>query len=110
MAYLAFAIAALLAVFLLGRAFVNADPAVLARGLRWSGVGLAVILVIFLIYTEELGPAVAVIGGLLTWLFRGRALWHLVRPRSRPSSQPDSEVETQALRLTLAHHTRPTNR
>src|SRR5258708_1881465 len=105
MAYLAFAIAALLAVFLLGRAFVNADPAVLARGLRWGGVGLAVILVIFLIYTEELGPAVAVIGGLLTWLFRGHALWRLFRLGSGPSSQRTSEVETDTLRMTLDHDT-----
>src|SRR5207302_10059314 len=43
MAYLALVIVGFLALVLLGRAFVNADPAVLARGLRWAAVAVTIV-------------------------------------------------------------------
>jgi DnaJ domain len=103
MAYLALGIASLLALFLLGRAFVNADPAALARGVRWAAVVLAILLLVFLIASEQLGPALAVIGGLLTVALRGRALWQHFRAASGPPPGQTSEVETDTLRMTLDH-------
>jgi hypothetical protein len=105
MAYLAIGVIALLLVLLLGRAFVNANPASLARGARW-GLGLAAVLVlVILLATEQLGPALALTGGLIGVILRGRALWQHARFAGGPQ-QPGgrvSEVETATLRMTLDH-------
>jgi hypothetical protein len=103
MAYIVLGIAGLLILLLLGRAFVNADPAALARGLRWVGIAFVVLLVIGLIASEQLGPALAVTGGLLTVALRGRALWQHFRAAAGPSTGRVSEVETDMLRMTLDH-------
>src|SRR5258708_18039214 len=103
MAYLALGIGFLLALFVLGRAFVNADPAVLARGVRWGAVVLAILLLVFLIASEQLGSALALTGGLLTAALRGRALWQHFRSASGPPPGQISEVETDTLRMTLDH-------
>lgn len=103
MAYLALGIVALLVFVLLGRAFVNADPAVLARGLRWTAVGLAVLVLVVLIASEQLAPALALTGGILTVALRGRALWQHFRAASGPAPGRVSEVETDMLRMTLDH-------
>jgi len=103
MAYLALGIAFLLGLFVLGRAFVNADPAVLARGVRWGAIVLALLLLVFLIASEQLGSALALTGGLLTLALRGRALWQHFRTASGPPPGQISEVETDTLRMTLDH-------
>lgn len=103
MAYIALGIVGFLVLLLLGRAFVNADPAVLARGLRWTAIALAVLLLVFLIASEQLAPALAVTGGLLTVVLRGRALWQHFRAAAGPTSGRVSEVETAMLRMTLDH-------
>jgi hypothetical protein len=103
MAYLVLGIVALLVLLLLGRAFVNADPAALARGLRWTAIAFAILLLVFLIASEQLAPALAVAGGLLTVAVRGRALWQHFRAAGGPTSGRVSEVETAMLRMTLDH-------
>jgi hypothetical protein len=103
MAYLALGIAFLLALLLLGRAFVNADPAVLARGVRWGAIVFAILLLVVLIVSEQLGSALALTGGLLTLALRGRALWQHFHTASGPPPGQTSEVETDTLRMTLDH-------
>src|SRR5476649_773112 len=103
MAYLALGIVGLLVLLLLGRAFVNADPAVLARGLRWLAVAVAVLLVIGLLLSEQLAPALAITGGVLTVALRGRALWQHFRAAAGPTSGRVSDVETATLRMALDH-------
>jgi hypothetical protein len=103
MAYLVLGTVALLVLLLLGRAFVNADPAALARGLRWTAIAFAILLLVFLIASEQLAPALAVAGGLLTVAVRGRALWQHFRAAGGPTSGRVSEVETAMLRMTLDH-------
>jgi hypothetical protein len=103
MAYIILGIAGILVLFLLARAFVNADPAALARGLRWAGGAFAILLVIGLVASEELGPALAIVGGVLTVALRGRALWQHFRAFGGPSAGRVSEVETDMLRMTLDH-------
>lgn len=105
MAYIAIGIVFLLLLLLLVRAFLAADPAKMARGLRWVIGGLAVIVIIVLFATEQLGPALALAGGLLGVVLRGRALWHQFRATSGPQPGRVSEVETDTLRMTLDHDT-----
>jgi hypothetical protein len=105
MAYLAIGIILLLLFIVLGRAFVAADPAALARGLRW-GLGILAALVIGVLFaTEEFGPALAVTGGLLGVVWRGRALWQQFRAATGPRPGRVSEVETDTIRMTLDHDT-----
>jgi len=103
MAYLALGVAVLLVLFLLGRAFVNADPAALARGVRWGAIVLGVLLLVLLVVTEQLGPALVLTGGFLTVALRGRAFWQHFRRASGPPPGQTSEVETDTLRMTLDH-------
>jgi DnaJ domain len=103
MGFILLAIVVLLVLLLLGRAFVNADPAVLARGLRWLAIVVAVLLVIGLIASEQLAPALAITGGVLTVALRGRALWQHFRAAAGPRTGRVSDVETDTLRMTLDH-------
>jgi hypothetical protein len=105
MPYLVLGVFLLLLLFLLGRAFVAANPATLARSLRW-GLGIAAALVIGVLFaTEQLGPALALTGGLLGVVLRGRALWRQFRATAGPRPGRVSEVETDTIRMTLDHDT-----
>ncbi len=92
-------------VWLIGRAFVAADPRMLAQGLRWGAVALGVVVVVFLTLTGRLGMALA-FGALLFPLFTH---WQALRARWRaargPSGGQSSQVETVFLRMTLHHDT-----
>jgi DnaJ domain len=105
MAYLLLGIALLLLALVLGRAIVSVSPATLARILRW-GFGILIGLVLLaLIASERIMPALALIGALLTIALRGHALWNQVRAAAGPSPGRTSEVETDFLKMTLDHDT-----
>lgn len=105
MPYIALGLFLLLLLFLLGRVFVAANPVTLARGLRW-GLGIVAALVIGVLFaTEQLGPALALTGGLLGVVLRGRALWQHFRATAGPRPGRVSEVETDTIRMTLDHDT-----
>src|ERR1700722_18597529 len=101
MPYLVVGVVLLLLFMLLGRAFVAANPATLARGLRW-GIGIVAALVIGVLFaTEQLGPALVLTGGALGVILRGRALWQRFRATRGPQPVHVSEVETETIRMTL---------
>ncbi|HZS84650.1 MAG TPA: DnaJ domain-containing protein [Stellaceae bacterium] len=105
MPYVALGLLALLAVYVLGRLFLAANPATLAGGLRWALGILAGIAVVFLLATDRLAPALGLLGGALTVALRGHALWSHFRAASGPQPGKVSEVETDYLRMTLDHDT-----
>src|SRR6185312_16115875 len=83
--------------------FVNADPAKLARGLKWVAVGVAAVLFLFLLMSERF----AFLWLPLTLLFpylRGylRSWWSGFH---RPRASQSSEVGTTYLRMSLDHDT-----
>jgi hypothetical protein len=92
-----------------GRAFVVADPQKLARFLRWFALSLAAIgagtILILLIASERLGPALALRGFLAPVLIRGRAMWRRWLSAAGPSAGSASEIETEYLRMRLDHDT-----
>jgi hypothetical protein len=108
MPYLVLGFLLLLALFLLGRLFVNADPARLGRFIGWFVVGLGLAGagagLVLLIMTDRLAPAIAVAGGLAPLLWRGRAWWRRWQTASGPAGKV-SEVETEILRMRLDHDT-----
>jgi hypothetical protein len=96
-------IALLIGFYLLARAFVNADPKSLARGVRYTTIGVTVIVVVFLAVTGRLGAAMAVGAFVVPMVLRWRSLINRVRAAAGPSDGQTSTVETMFLRMWLDH-------
>jgi len=99
----------LLVLVLAGSAFVNTDPKQLARFFRWFAVSLAALgagaILILLIASERLGPALALVGFLAPVFLRGKSVWRRWQSATGPSAGSASEIETDFLRMRLDHDT-----
>ena len=91
-------------VLLLGYLFVNANPASLARNLKWAGLTVAI--------AAGLGLVVATRGRIIFWLAPLLAILPTLRRfrslfggRRGPTTGPVSTVETPLIRMTLDHAT-----
>lgn len=82
--------------------FVNADPVRLARGLKWTGIVIAVLAVAALAISGRLAALLVPIAMAMPALVRVRAL--LDRYRT-PAGGQSSTVTTAFLRMTLDHDT-----
>jgi DnaJ domain len=82
--------------------FVNADPARLARGLKATGIVIAVLAVATLAISGRLAALLMPIAMLMPALIRVRSLLDRHRP---PSGGQTSTVSTPFLRMTLDHDT-----
>jgi len=102
--YLLGGIAILFGLLLLGYLFVNADPARLARTLKWGGIALAALAVIAVLVLSE-GRGII----FLLLLFALRPLWRrlmsMVGGVGGPSTGRSSTAETPFLRMILDHDT-----
>src|SRR3954468_5828727 len=96
-------IALLIGFYLLARAFVSADPKSLARGVRYTTIGVTVIVVVFLAVTGRLGAAMAIGAFVVPMVLRWRSLINRVRAAAGPSDGQTSTVETMFLRMWLDH-------
>jgi hypothetical protein len=102
MLYLLGGFAILIGLLLLGYLFVNADPARLARIVKWAGIVLAVLAVLALLVSGRLAMFLAPLALLLPGLRRLRSMLSGFRG---PSSAGTSTVETRFIRMTLDHDT-----
>src|SRR5271157_1083677 len=82
--------------------FVNADPARLARGLKVTGIVIAVLAVATLAISGRLAALLMPLAMLMPALIRVRSLLDRYRP---PSGSQTSTVATPSLRMTLDHDT-----
>jgi DnaJ-like protein len=82
--------------------FVNADPVRLARGLKATGIVIAILAVATLAVSGRLAALLMPIAMLMPALIRVRSLLDRYRP---PSGGQTSRVETDFLRMTLDHDT-----
>jgi hypothetical protein len=82
--------------------FVNADPARLARGLKVTGIVIAVLAVATLAISGRLAALLMPLAMLMPALIRVRSLLDRFRP---PSGGQTSTVATPFLRMTLDHDT-----
>jgi hypothetical protein len=82
--------------------FVNADPARLARGLKVTGIVIAVLAVATLAISGRLAALLMPLAMLMPALIRVRSLLDRFRP---PSGSQTSTVATPFLRMTLDHDT-----
>ncbi|MBT3359886.1 MAG: DnaJ domain-containing protein [Rhodospirillales bacterium] len=110
--YFILGIALLAGLLLVGRWFVNADPKVLVKSLKWLAVIVIIGIIISLAVTGRLVWAVMALPALLPWIMRARAVHRAARNFSRMSgmmggrgggSGQTSEVETRFLKMTLDH-------
>jgi hypothetical protein len=102
MLYLLGGFAILGGVLLLIYVFVNADPARLARGLKVTGIVIAVLAVATLAISGRLAALLAPIAMLMPLLIRVRSILDRHRP---PAGGQSSTVATAFLRMTLDHDT-----
>jgi hypothetical protein len=102
MIYLLGGFAILTGFLLLVYLFVNADPARLARGLKVSGIIIAVIAVATLAISGRLAALLMPVAMLMPLLIRVRSLLDRFRP---PTAGQTSTVATAFLRMTLDHDT-----
>ncbi len=97
-------LAILCGLLLLGWLFVNADPARLARNLKWAGIAVAIAVGVgLLILTEgrlfELLLPAAVLAPVV------RRIWSAFAGLRGPAAGHSSTVETRFLRMSLDHDT-----
>jgi DnaJ-like protein len=102
MLYLLGGFAVLAGFLLLVYLFVNADPARLARGLKVTGIVIAVVAVATLAISGRLAVLLAPLAMLMPLLIRVRSLLDRYRP---PPGSQTSTVATAFLRMTLDHDT-----
>src|SRR5438309_6652378 len=102
MLYLVGGFAILSGFLLLIYLFVNADPARLARGLKVTGIVIAVAAVATLAISGRLAALLVPVAMLMPLLIRVRSLLDRYRP---PSGGQTSTVATPFLRMTLDHDT-----
>jgi hypothetical protein len=104
MAFVALGVLGLIAVMLLGKLFVAANPAALAQGLRWAGAAVTSILMVGLLLRGQLVLSAALFP-VHYLLWRGwRAPWVVETVRqARRGSEKASTIKTAFLTLTLDH-------
>jgi hypothetical protein len=96
-------LAILLGLLLLIYLFVNADPAKLARALKWTAIGLAALLFLYLLFSERFNFLWLPLTLLLPYLRRARSLFSGFRSAAGGGSS--SDVSTPYLRMSLDHDT-----
>lgn len=102
MLFLLGGVAILCGLLLLAYLFVNTAPAVLARILKWLGIGLAVLAALAIVVSGRLAMLLGAAAALMPVL---RRLRMAVAGFGGPAGQQFSEVETLYLRLRLDHDT-----
>lgn len=97
-------LAILCGVLLLGYLFVNADPARLARTVKWIGVGVASLAVVALLVWTE-GRVFTLLAPLALLLPAWRRLRSTFSGLRGPATGSSSTVETAFIRMSLDHDT-----
>ena len=96
-------VAILAGLLLLVYLFVNADPAKLARGLKWTALVAAVVLFLFLLFSERFALIWLPLTLAFPYLRRWRSL--LAGFRGTSGGGGSSDVSTAYLRMRLDHDT-----
>ncbi|MBL6928962.1 MAG: DnaJ domain-containing protein [Rhodospirillales bacterium] len=109
--YFILGIALLGGLLLVGRWFVNADPKVLLKTLKWLSILTIIGIIISLAVTGRLAWAVMGLPALLPWIMRARAVHRAAQNFSRMAGMAGggsrtgqtSAVETRFLKMSLDH-------
>lgn len=90
---------------LLLRWLVGADPKTVVRMLRWTGLGVALVVLLFLIISGRFSWLWVAAFGLLPWISRFRMLQRMARSARGPSRGRQSRVDTRFVAMSLDHDT-----
>jgi hypothetical protein len=103
--WLIFAICLLVGLWLVGRWFLNAQPADILRALRWLGGTVLVVGLVAIALSGRWNLAWALAFPAIPLLMRLRAIAAMRRNARGPRPGQESTVETRFLRMTLDHDT-----
>jgi hypothetical protein len=103
--YFILAVAILVGLVLLARWFTTAQPARIAKVLKWTAAVVLAALAVFLALSGRLVLALWVLALCLPIFLRWRAVMRRIRSAAGPSTGQASTVETRMLRMTLDHDT-----
>lgn len=103
MPYFLYGVGILVVIIVLGRAFVTANPATIARFVIWFGIFLAIAVAALLIESGRFLPVVFALGGAAPFLMRARRFWNRWQGAAGSQRGQVSEVETDYLRMSLDH-------
>jgi hypothetical protein len=103
--YVILGIAVLIGLILLARGFVNAEPKQLARTLKWTGIALGALFVVYLAATRQIEWLLSAAAVAAPFLMRWRRMRGPMRGwgTASPSSGQSSTVETRFIRMSLDH-------
>lgn len=93
------------AVWLILRWVIRAEPKRILRILRWLGLALAAVLVVFATLTGRLPVVLAVAAFLLPLISRWRVLRNILKTARGPTRSQSSEVRTRFVLMRLDHDT-----
>jgi hypothetical protein len=113
MAFVALGVLGLIALMLLAKLFVAANPAALAQGVRWAGIGVTALVIGTLAMRGQIefaGFLLPVVYALARnwlprWLAGGGGAWGGGGRAAGPSPGQASSIHTDFLELTLDHDT-----
>jgi len=105
MAWIAFGFCALIGLYLVGRWFVNAQPAGVFRALRWLAITTVVVGVVAIAVSGRWNLLWALAFPAFPLLMRWRAMRSVQKNARGPRQGQQSQVETRFLRMTLDHDT-----
>lgn len=105
MAWIAFGLFSLLGLYLVGRWFVNAQPADVFRALRWLAMGTVVVGLAAIALSGRWNLLWALSFPAFPLLMRWRAIRAMQKNARGPKGGQQSEVDTRYLRMTLDHDT-----
>lgn len=89
--------------YLLSRWFVSADPKAVARGLRWIGLGLGIVILAYIAVTGRWNWIWTAGIFAFPWLMRARSLSNLFKTMRGPAPGRTSSIDTAFLRMSLDH-------
>lgn len=103
MSYLVAGIGALVFALLLGRWLAGAQPAVVARGLRWAIGILVALALLFIVWAGRYQLAAVVLPFLIPALMRWRTISRWSKNMRGPTPGQASTIDTAFLRMALDH-------
>ncbi len=83
--------------------FASADPKKVIAVLKWTGITLGSVLLLYVVLRAHYGLLLAFAPLLLALLMRHRALRHRIKAARGPTRGQTSEVNTRFLRMSLDH-------
>ncbi len=103
MAYIVLGVLLVLGLAILLRGMSGADPKIVRRIFKWTGITLGAGLLAYLMIMGRVGPALWIAGALLPFMMRWRAIKNITKNWRGPTPGQASDIETAYLRMRLDH-------